>query len=48
VRLVFSAIYIVVALALLIRRRRYLPAIFASIWRWERPSGAMGAMDAVD
>jgi len=38
VRLVFSAVYIVVALALLVRKRRYLPGIFASIGRWERPS----------
>lgn len=38
VRLVFSAVYIVVALALLAHRRRYLPAIFASLGRWERPS----------
>jgi len=38
VRIVFSAIYIVVALALLVRKRRYLPGIFASLWRWERPS----------
>ena len=38
VRLVFSAVYIVVAVALLVRRRRYLPGIFASIGRWERRS----------
>jgi len=38
VRLVFSAVYIAVALGLLVRKRRYLPGIFASIWRWERPS----------
>jgi cation:H+ antiporter len=38
VRLAFSAIYIVVALALLVYRRRHLPGIFASLWRWERPS----------
>ncbi len=38
VRLVFSAIYLVVALALLVRKRRYLPGIFASLWRWDRPS----------
>jgi cation:H+ antiporter len=38
VRLVFSAIYIVVALALLVYRRGHLPGIFASLWRWERPS----------
>jgi len=36
VRLVFSAIYIVVAIALLVRRRGSLPPIFASLWRWER------------
>jgi cation:H+ antiporter len=39
VRLVFSAVYIVVALALLVHRRRHLVGIFASPWRWERPSG---------
>ena len=38
VRLGFSAIYIVVALALLVHRRRHLPGIFASLSRWERPS----------
>ena len=38
VRLVFSAVYIAVALGLLVRKRRYLPGIFASVWRWERPS----------
>jgi cation:H+ antiporter len=38
VRLVFSAIYMVVALALLVRKRRYLPGIIASIWLWERSS----------
>jgi len=38
VRLVFSAIYMVVAVALLVRKRRYLPGIFASLGRWERPS----------
>ncbi len=36
VRLVFSAAYIVVAAILLVMRRRSLPAIFASIARWER------------
>jgi len=36
VRLVFSAVYIAVALGLLIHRRRYLPGIVASIGRWER------------
>jgi len=38
VRLVFSAVYIVVALALLVRKRRYLPGILASIGRWEQSS----------
>jgi len=38
VRLVFSAVYIVVALALLVRKRRFLPGILASIGHWERPS----------
>jgi cation:H+ antiporter len=37
VRLVFSAVYIAVALVLLVRKRRYLPGIFASIVRWEPP-----------
>ena len=37
VRLVFSAIYLVVAVALLLHRRRYLPGIVASIGRWDRP-----------
>jgi cation:H+ antiporter len=50
VRLVFSAVYIVVALALLVRKRRYLSGIFASIWRWERPAApadeGSGAGDA--
>ncbi len=40
VRLVFSAVYIVVALGLLVHRRRYLPGIVASIGRWERPPDA--------
>lgn len=40
VRLAFSGIYIVVALALLAYRRRHLPAIFASFGRWEPPSRA--------
>ena len=40
VRLVFSAVYIVVALGLLVHRRRYLPGIIASIGRWERPADA--------
>jgi cation:H+ antiporter len=44
VRLVFSAIYMVVAIALLVRKRRYLPGIFASLGRWERtPPPAAGA-----
>ncbi len=38
VRLVFSAAYIIVAVCLLAYRRRYLPAIFASIGRWEARS----------
>jgi cation:H+ antiporter len=40
VRLAFSAIYIAIALALLVYRRQHLPGIFASLWRWERPSPA--------
>ena len=40
VRLVFSAVYIVVALGLLVHRRRYLPGIIGSIGRWERPADA--------
>ena len=48
VRLVFSAVYIVVAIVLLVRKRSYLPGIFASIWRWERPSEpAVGAVEVV-
>jgi cation:H+ antiporter len=43
VRLVFSAIYFIVALALLAQRRRYLPGIFASLWRWKRPPLEAGA-----
>jgi cation:H+ antiporter len=43
VRLVFSAIYVVVAIALLVRKRGYLPGIIASIWRWEEaPEPATG------
>jgi cation:H+ antiporter len=38
VRLVFSAIYVAVALALLVRKRGHLPGIIASIGRWENPS----------
>ncbi len=38
VRLVFSALYIVVAVALLARKRRYLRAIVASLGRWEPPA----------
>ena len=40
VRLVFSAAYIVVALGLLVHRRRYLPGIIASLGRWERQTDA--------
>jgi cation:H+ antiporter len=41
VRLVFSAVYVLVALALLAYRRRHLPGIFTSVARWERePHGA--------
>jgi cation:H+ antiporter len=47
VRLVFSAIYIAVALALLVRRRRYLPGIVTSLWRWERTSGDASAAGEV-
>jgi cation:H+ antiporter len=47
VRLVFSAIYIVVALGLLVHRRRYLPGIFASLWRWDLPSRAEPVADRV-
>jgi cation:H+ antiporter len=43
VRLVFSGIYILVALVLLAYRRRYLPGILASLWRWERPSPTTNA-----
>ena len=46
VRLAFSAIYMAVAIALLARKRGYLPAIFASIGRWERPSPDFQAMAA--
>ena len=35
VRLVFSAVYIAVALGMLVHRRRYLPGIVASIGRWD-------------
>lgn len=50
VRLAFSVIYIVVAIGLLIRRRRCLPGIFMSVGRWERlPHGgepvALAALD---
>ena len=47
VRLVFSAVYVVVAIALLGRKRSYLPGIFASIWRWERPSEPAAGAAAV-
>ncbi len=47
VRLVFSAIYVAVALALLVRKRGYLPGIIASIGRWEHgPLGAAGVAAA--
>jgi cation:H+ antiporter len=45
VRLVFSAVYIVVAIVLLARRRRYLPGIVASLVRWERPAPAPSTDD---
>ena len=48
VRLVFSAIYIAVAVLLLVRRRRYLPGIFASIVRLApaaEPARGLGAED---
>ncbi len=48
VRLVFSAVYIAVALALLVYRRRYLPGIFASIGRWEREGEGAVAGAGVD
>ncbi len=47
VRLVFSAIYMVVAIALLARKRGYLPGIFASIGRWEPPTATTDA-SAID
>ncbi len=37
VRLIFSVIYLVVAVALLVQKRRHLPGVVASIVRWERP-----------
>ncbi len=40
VRLAFSAVYLVVAIALLVRKRGHLPGIFASIVRWDRPQAA--------
>jgi cation:H+ antiporter len=43
VRLVFSVIYIALAIALLAHRRRYLPGIFASLGRWERPAPTANA-----
>jgi cation:H+ antiporter len=43
VRLVFSAIYIVVALGLLIRKRRWLPPIFRSLGRWDEGSASGAA-----
>ena len=47
VRLVFSAVYVVVALGLLVYRRRYLPGIIASIGRWERPTDGDPVLGAV-
>ena len=41
VRLAFSVAYIVVTIALIVHKRRYLPAIFASLGRWDRRSGAV-------
>jgi cation:H+ antiporter len=40
VRLAFSVAYIVVTIALIVHKRRYLPAIFASLGRWDRPPTA--------
>ena len=37
VRLAFSVAYILVTIALIVHKRRYLPAIFASLGRWDRP-----------
>ncbi len=49
VRLAFSAIYLAVAIVLLVRKRGWLPGIFADIWRWERPSpGLPGAGAAAE
>jgi cation:H+ antiporter len=39
VRLAFSVAYLVAAAALLAYRRAWLPPIFRSITRWERPGG---------
>ncbi len=56
VRLVFSAVYLIIAAAMLIYRRGKLPAILASLGRWEdkgqaasgrgRPSGRRGDGEA--
>jgi cation:H+ antiporter len=46
VRLAFSVAYIVITIALIVRRRRYLPAIFASLGRWDRPSAGPAAPGA--
>jgi cation:H+ antiporter len=43
VRLAFSAAYIVVAVGMLVYRRRHLPGILASLGRWERPLSAQPA-----
>ncbi|MHB8959767.1 MAG: sodium:proton exchanger [Candidatus Limnocylindrales bacterium] len=42
VRLAFSAAYLVVAVALLVRKRRHLTGIFMSIGRWEGTFGRGG------
>ncbi len=47
VRLVFSAAYIIVALALLAHRRAYLPGIVASLGRWDRPAREASAGKAL-
>jgi cation:H+ antiporter len=46
VRLAFSAIYMAVAIALIIRKRGHLRPIFASLGRWERPSPELRAAAA--
>ena len=45
-RLAFSAVYMAVAVALLVRKRGCLPGIFASIGRWERPSADLPSAEA--